>query len=346
MSYTEFDSEKLERFFKGMYSDKDASYVNEVFADKRKEKELIDFLSRQFDNLTADNNEEKKKLDHILYKIHYNINTRKQEQNERFGGNILKWSLRIAAVVLLPLIVFFAVQKFNASDNGNQAWTEINSPAWTRVQFSLPDGTTGWLNSSSSIRYNSDFKKDRQVTLKGEAFFNVFKDKKSPFIVTAKEVKVKVLGTKFNIASYDNEKNVEVVLEEGSLLFTETKQNKSYTMFPNDLILYDKAKEDFTKDIVQPQKYLSWTEGKLVFRNDPLDVLARRLARWYNVDVEVKIDLTDDLRLRATFIDEGLEEVLSLLKRSMPVDYKIEDREINSDGTYGRRKVILTARAK
>lgn len=116
-------------------------------------------------------------------------------------------------------------------------------------------------------------------------------------------------------------------------------------MIPNDLILYNKTKEDFTKDIVQPQKYLSWTEGKLVFRNDPLDVLARRLARWYNVDVEVKIDLTDDLRLRATFIDEGLEEVLGLLKRSLPVDYKIEDREINSDGTYGRKRVILTARA-
>lgn len=346
MSYTEFDSEKLERFFKGVYTYKDASYVHEVFSDKRKEKELKDFLSGQFDNLTSENNEEKKDLDHILYKIHYNINTRNQEQTDNSSRNILKWSLRIAAVILLPVIVFFAIQKFNNSYNGKQAWIEINSPAWTRVQFSLPDGTTGWLNSSSSIRYNSDFKKDRQVTLKGEAFFNVFKDKKSPFIVAAKEVKVKVLGTRFNIASYDNEKNVEVVLEEGSLLFTETKQNKSYTMYPNDLIVYDKTKEDFTKDIVQPQKYLSWTEGKLVFRNDPLDVIARRLARWYNIDVEVKIDMTDDLRLRATFIDEGLEEVLGLLKRSLPVDYKIEDREINSDGTYGRRKVILTERTK
>ncbi len=346
MSYTEFDSEKLERYFKGRYTDEDASYVHKVFSDKEKERELKDFLSRQFDILTADSGEEKKDLDYILYKIHYNINTRKPEQEESSFHKILKWSLRIAAVVLLPLIVFFAIQKLNTSDNGKQAWIEINSPAWTRVQFSLPDGTTGWLNSSSSIKYTSDFMKDRQVTLKGEAFFNVFKDKKSPFIVTAKEVKVKVLGTRFNIASYDNEKNVEVVLEEGSLLFTETKQNKSYTMYPNDLILYDKTNADFSKDIVQPQKYLSWTEGKLVFRNDPLDVIARRLERWYNIDVEVKLNLTDNFRLRATFIDEGLEEVLGLLKRSLPLDYKIEDREMNSDGTYSRRKVILTARTK
>jgi transmembrane sensor len=345
MSNTEFDNEKLERYFKGEYTDKDASYVHDVFSDRRKEKELKDFLSRQFDNLLSED-EREKNLDHILYKIHYNINTMKPEKDASSQRRILKWSLRIAAVVLLPLILFFAIQKINTSGTGKQAWIEINSPAWTRVQFSLPDGTTGWLNSSSSIRYNSDFRKDRQVTLKGEAFFNVFKDKKSPFIVTAKEVKVKVLGTRFNIASYDNEKDVEVVLEEGSLLLTETKKNKSYTMFPNDLIMYDKTKEEFTKDVVQPQKYLSWTEGKLVFRNDPLDVIARRLERWYNIDVEVKINLTDDLRLRATFIDEGLEEVLGLLKRSLPVDFKIEEREINSDGTYGRRKVILTERTR
>ena len=58
-------------------------------------------------------------------------------------------------------------------------------------------------------------------------------------------------------------------------------------MNPNDLVIYDKTLKDFSTEVVQPQKYLSWTEGKLVFRNDPLDVIARRLERWYNIDVEV-----------------------------------------------------------
>jgi ferric-dicitrate binding protein FerR (iron transport regulator) len=346
MNDIKLEDEKLERYFKGEFTEKDASYAAEVFLDNQKEKELKNLLLRQFNDLPEDDSEDQKVFDRILHRIHYNINTRNAEQNNSTSHKILIWTLRIAGVILLPLIVFFGIQKFNNSGSGKQAWIEINSPAWTRVQFSLPDGTTGWLNSSSSIKYNANFIKDRQVTLRGEAFFNVYKDKHSPFIVTAKEVNVKVLGTRFNIASYDNEQDVEVVLEEGSLLFTETEKNKSYTMFPNDLIKYDKKNKDFTKNIVEPHKYLSWTEGKLVFRNDPLDVVARRLERWYNIDVDVKTNLSDDLRLRATFKDESLEEVLGLLKRSLPLDFKIEERDINTDGTYGRKKVILTARTK
>jgi transmembrane sensor len=346
MSDVEIDSEKLRRYFKGDFTTEEASYVNEIFLSSKKEKELKNFLSKQFDESVDEESCDMKDLDHILYRIHYNINTKASEQKSSSSNKIYKWGLRIAAVLLLPLLIFFSTRYFTTVNTGKMVWVEINSPAWTRIQFSLPDGTTGWLNSSSSIRYNANFIKDRQVQLKGEAFFNVYKDKHSPFIVAAKEVKVKVLGTRFNIASYENEEDVEVVLEEGSLLFTETEKNKSYTMVPNDLITYDKKNKDVAKDIVQPQKYLSWTEGKLVFRNDPLDVIARRLERWYNVDVDVKINLSDDLRLRATFKDESLEEVLGLLKRSLPVDFRIEDRVVNSDGTYGKRKVTFIARTK
>ena len=182
------------------------------------------------------------------------------------------------------------------------------------------------------------------MTLKGEAFFDVFKDKKRPFIVNTNEVNVTVLGTRFNIASYENEKNVEVVLEEGKLVFNDKEMNKSYTMNPNDLVIYDKTLKDFSTEVVQPQKYLSWTEGKLVFRNDPLDVIARRLERWYNIDVEINGNLAEDLRLRATFIDESLEEVLDLLKRSLPIDYKIENGNIQTDGIYRKTKVIILPR--
>jgi ferric-dicitrate binding protein FerR (iron transport regulator) len=104
--------------------------------------------------------------------------------------------------------------------------------------------------------------------------------------------------------------------------------------------------KDFITEVVQPQKYLSWTEGKLVFRNDPLDVVARRLERWYNIDVEVKGNITEDLRLRATFIGEGLEEVLGLLKRSLPINYIIQNGDLRPDESYSKKKVIITLRTK
>ena len=258
-----------------------------VFCDNNKEKEFEHLLRKQFYELLPEDDVDKKDLDHILYKIHYEINTKIAERKERKFSRFLKWSARIAGVIILPLAIFWGIKGYLNNNAGKETWVEIKAPAWTRAQFSLPDGTTGWLNSNSSIKYNGNFNTNRQIILNGEAFFDVFKDKKRPFIVNTNEVSLKVLGTRFNIASYENEKNVEVVLEEGKLVFNDKEMNKSYTMKPNDLVIYDKTHKDFSTEVVQPQKYLSWTEGKLVFRNDPLDVIARRLERWYNIDVEV-----------------------------------------------------------
>jgi transmembrane sensor len=341
-----FKSEKIEQYFKGEWNDTDAAYINKVFCDDSKEPELKSLLSRQFYELMPEDDLDEKDLDHILHRIHYNLNTKISAQKELPFDNIIKWSLRIAGVIILPLIIVFGIKMFKDVSLKNEAWVEIKAPAWTRVQFSLPDGTTGWLNSNSSVKYNGNFNADRKITLRGEAFFDVFKDKKRPFIVNTNEVSVTVLGTRFNIASYENERDIEVVLEEGKLVFNEKTMKKSYTMNPNDLVRYDKSRKDFSTEVVQPQKYLSWTEGKLVFRNDPLDIVARRLERWYNIDVVVNVISAEDHRWRATFNNEGPEEVLDLLKRSMHVNYRIENPYLTTDGTYTKKKVIIFSQTK
>jgi transmembrane sensor len=346
MTEIRLDSEKLDRFFKGKYADEDASYIDEVFCDNNKEKDLKHLLLRQFYELLPEDEEDKKNLDHILYRIHYDINTRLSAQKTWLFDNIIKWSLRIAGIIILPLVIFIGIHTYKDTYLKKQSWVEIKAPAWTRAQFSLPDGTIGWLNSNSSIKYNGNFNADRQITLKGEAFFDVFKDKKRPFIVNTPEINIKVLGTRFNIASYENEKTVEVVLEEGKILLHNKEMNKSYSMNPNDLFVYDKTLKSFSNKVIEPQKYLSWTEGKLIFRNDPLDVIARRLERWYDIDVEVNISSVEDLRWRATFLNEPIEVVLRLMKRSLPLDYKIENGNLQKDGVYRKTKVIIFSRDK
>jgi len=288
--------------------------------------------------------EEDDNLDQVLYRIHYDINTRLSERHSSVFDNIMKWTLRIASVIFLPVIVFYGIHGYTDANQKKKAWVEIKAPAWTRVQFTLPDGTSGWLNSNSSVKYNGSFITDRQVILKGEAYFDVYKNKKKPFTVITNEVLVRALGTRFNIASYQDENDVEVVLEEGKLLLNNKEKTKSYIINPNDLIVYDKSHDSFSTEVVQPQKYMSWTEGKLVFRNDPLDVVARKLERWYNIEVEIKGPNNGDLRLRATFVDENLEEVLNILKRSLPIDYKVEIRDLKSDDTYAKKKVIISYR--
>ena len=342
MEKLEFDGERINRFFKGEYSEKDESYVDEVFCTNEKDEELKHHLLRQFYELLSEDDGDKMDLDQILYKIHYDINSKLSEIKESRFDIALKWVLRIACVIILPLIVCFAIYTSRENNLKKEAWVEIKAPAWTRTQFALPDGTIGWLNSNSSIKYNGNFIDDRNVILKGEAFFDVFKDEKRPFLVTTDEVNLKVLGTRFNIASYENENTVEVVLEEGLLIFNDKNMNNAYTMNTNDLITYDKTLKSYVSEVVEPNKYVSWKEGKLVFRNDSLDVIARKLERWYNVDVEIKGRLDADFRLRATFIDEDLEEVLSLLKSSFSMNYKIVNGNIKSDGTYIRKKVMIT----
>ena len=338
-----FDSDRIDRYFRGEYSDEDESYVNDVFVDNNRAEELKHILSMQFGELLPEDDADKKDLDQILYRIHYEINTKLSATKEGLLDSIIKWTLRIAGIVMLPLVIFIGIWTYNEIHLKKETWVEIKAPAWTRAQFSLPDGSTGWLNSNSSVKYNGNFVANRQVTLSGEAFFDVFKDKRRPFRVNTNEINVEVLGTRFNIASYEDENKVEVVLEEGKLVFNNKEMNKSYTMSPNDLVVYDKKLMDFSTEVIQPQKYLSWTEGKLVFRNDPLDVIARRMGRWYNIDVEIKGSYDQDLRLRATFIDESLEEVLALLKRSLHVNYKIENGSIKPDETYTKKKVIITS---
>lgn len=338
----DFESDKIDRYFKGLHSDKDAAYVDEVFCSNDKEKELKHLLGKQWHDLLQDNEGSDKNLDNILYRIHYEINANSLKSKKLLSlENLVKWFSRVAAILILPLAIFTGIHLYKTLDKGNIAWVEIKAPAGTRAQFSLPDGTTGWLNSNSSLKYNGNFVSKRQVILTGEAFFDVFKDKKNPFIVNTNEVAVKVLGTRFNIASYEDENNVEVVLEEGKLLFIDKGINKSYKMNPDDIVVYDKISKNFSIAKVESKKYSSWTEGKIVFRNDPLDVIARKLERWYNVEIEIMSTNDNEPRLRATFIDESLEDVLSLLNRSLAIDYRIETRSLEPDETYAKKKVII-----
>jgi transmembrane sensor len=341
-----FESEKVSRFFNEESSEMDSSYVADLFCNNGIEEELKNHLLNQFNELLPEDEADNKNLDHILYRIHYNINTGLSVQKAWSFENIIKWSLRIAGIVMLPIVIFIGIQTYKDINLKKESWVEINAPAWSRIQFSLPDGTSGWLNSNSSLKYAGNFNSDRQVTLTGEGYFDVFKDKKRPFVVNTNDIIVKALGTRFNIASYENENKAEVVLEEGKLVISDRKFYNTITLIPNDLVVYDRTLNDFSSEVVLPQKYLSWTEGKLVFRNDPLDVIARKLERWYNVDVELVGVPDQELRLRATFIDEGLEEVLGLLKRSLMVDFKIENREIMHDETYTKKKVILTLKTR
>ena len=344
MTTEKSDIEKVESYYTRDHSEIDISVIANLFCDRDREKDLRQLLRRQWYELFQKEAIEDKNLDHVLHRIHYDLNTRNRGDN-KYGVMIraARWFSRVAAILIIPLAIYSAIQFFGKADNDASVWVEIKAPAWTRTQFSLPDGTKGWLNSNSSVRYKGDFTRNRNIELNGEAYLDVATDVKRPFIVEAGAIQVTVVGTKFNVASYGDEDVIEVVLEEGEIICSGAGMASAFTLKPNDYLTFNKNTRDFHLGVVEKEKYSSWKDGRLVFRNDPLDVVARRLERWYNIEVEVEGNIENKPVLRATFLDERLEEVLKLLKLSLSVNYRIEYPQIQADGIYTKTKVIITS---
>jgi transmembrane sensor len=220
-----------------------------------------------------------------------------------------------------------------------QVSSSIYAPLGARVSFNLPDGTTGMLNSGSHLSYSLPFTNNRQVKLEGEAWLEVKRDENHPFEISTGNSTVKVLGTSFNMSAYPAENYVEVVLQQGKVEFLDNKGDEKVTMLPSERLVFKNG--NISKSVTDPAKYNAWTEGKLVFRGDPVAEVARRIERWYNVKVELADLELEKYSFRATFEDDKLEEVLRLLSMTSPIRYQITPRMLLADGTYEKEKVTI-----
>jgi len=343
MTGDKIDKERLKRIFEGEKTNEDEQFLRELFRDKTLTDELKCQMKRQWYEMYSQEFVSEKNLDHILYKLNYDINT-DNGRSVKPVRRLITRAAGIAAAILFMISLCTAVYYKTRSEDFNKTWTEIKAPAWTKVSFTLPDSSKVWLNSRSTIKYRGDYLSDRKVTLEGEAYFDVRSDKKHPFTVEADNLIIRALGTRFNVASYNDERNTEIVLEEGELLVNDRELKKSVKVTPDELVTYNKCQNEFLTECVRTKSYVSWKEGKLVFRNDPMDVIARRLGRWYNVDIDIKGDDFDQLRLRATFTDDNLEEVLYCLERSLSIQCKVIEGGIGPDETYSKKKVEIILR--
>jgi ferric-dicitrate binding protein FerR (iron transport regulator) len=223
-------------------------------------------------------------------------------------------------------------------------WAEINAPMGARIRFTLPDGSFGWLNSGSKLKYALNFNNSRIVQLSGEAFFEVKHLQGDNFVVKTTHLDVEVTGTSFDVAAYDEEEEVDVTLEEGTVFLKNSKIAQPIEMKPNEQLSFNIAKQTFTKSKVLAPNYSAWKEGKLILRNASLEVLAKQLSRWYNVETRIENSQNIANQYRATFEDENLAEVLRLLKISSRLDYILDERIKQADGTFTKQKLLLRAR--
>lgn len=303
--------------------------------------EVDQFMKDDFQNELKLPISEKREMRHVLHEIHHRIHLRQAKKQNGRVYHLYQLALRVAAILFLPLLVFSSYFFLNERFGEQQATLlQIVAPQGSRINFELPDGTKGILNGGSTIDYTSAFVSNRDIKLEGEAYFDVAHDKKHPFTINANENNIKVVGTRFSLTAWPEENQTELVLEEGKVLFKPANQDKEITVTPGQRIIEKDGKLERSE--VEIWKYTAWKDGKLVFRNDSMNELARRLSRWYNVEVEFDSNSLNDYTFRGVFEDDSLEEVLRLLSMISPIDFKIVDRQINSDGSYTHKKVIIT----
>lgn len=255
--------------------------------------------------------------------------------------------LRAAAIIVLPLLVAGGLLNFYQANRirmltDQQSLSTIYAPLGARVSFNLPDGTTGMLNSGSYLVYSLPFSSNRQVKLEGEAWFEVTPDKKHPFEIQAGGSTLKVLGTSFNVSAYPSESYIEVVLNTGKMEFLSDVSEEKIKMDPSERLVYKNG--NISKSVTDVSKYSAWTEGKLVFRNDPMTEVVRRIERWYNIKINLDDKELERYSFRGIFQDDTLEGVLKFLAMTSPIRYKIKPGELMTDGTFKKQEVTIYLR--
>ena len=269
--------------------------------------------------------------------------------SEKTGGFLFYWQ-RIAAILLLPVLLAAGAYFFTGRNKGvnSVVWQTITTPPGIKSKTQLPDGTQVWLNSGSSLQFPSSFgESERNVRLTGEAFFDVVKNERQPFLVNLGKIGVKVLGTRFDVINYDDESQTEIVLKSGKVSLFERKGKKMHVITeirPGQQAIYKRAENKLAIQDVDTEKYISWINGRLVFRDDPMDEVVRKLDRWFNVDIEFADPEISQYVYTATFQHENINQILELFKRTSPVEYQIKEAVSKQDGSFSKQKIILKKR--
>lgn len=298
---------------------------------------------RQFKNIWEASVELPVSTDKALAKVLKQINS---------GSKVLTfWQIfqRVAAILFIPLLIsmlWLTVGKNFKNSNSTITYNKVVAAFGTFSLLELPDGSKVWLNSGSSLRYPDKFNSNNRIVyLIGEAYFEVHSDKTMPFLVNTPYFTVKATGTKFNVRAEKNFRVPSVTLVEGKVaiqkLNSENGNGVITNLQPNQHMTYDTLTSYVTIDSEDTYKHVSWKDGKLVFRNDNISEVARRISLQYNVDIEIKGDEIKNYRYRATFENEPLGELLRLLKLSSPIDYSEVKPKALPDGTFSRRKIII-----
>ncbi|QNK64279.1 FecR family protein [Pedobacter sp. PAMC26386] len=208
-------------------------------------------------------------------------------------------------------------------------YNTMTTPRGGQYKLTLPDGTNVWLNAASSITYPTTFiGKQRNVSITGEAYFEVAKNREKPFYVKSSSQTIQVLGTHFNINAYEDEHDVKTTLLEGcvKVSLNNTAGSAGMTIKPNEQTILSKG--NLSKSTVDVDDIVAWKNGETTFNEANIKSVMRQIARWYDIEVSFNGNIPEE-RLFTGEISRNarLSEVLKILELSK-INFKIEGKKL------------------
>lgn len=208
----------------------------------------------------------------------------------------------------------------------------LRVPYGDTFELVLTDGTEIVLNAGSEIKYPTAFSLEghREVYLTGEAYFHVSKDTERPFIVHTKKLNVRVLGTRFTVTAYKNDRETSAVLASGKI--AATPANISYGKGQTQVIAPGERvslkEEGMSVHTVNIEKYMAWVEGRLLFTDDPFPVIARKLERYYGIKIINQCDLLKNTSFTGSFVQKNLRDILKTFQIHSSFSYEIKEGKV------------------
>ncbi len=209
--------------------------------------------------------------------------------------------------------------------------TVYKTVAGQKTTIKLPDNTIVMLNGNSSLSYRGKWKgtKQRAVDFSGEGYFKVTSDAQKPFVVNTSGISINVLGTTFNVKSYDEDEDVETTLVEGKVAIKKAAEGDAIpeivNLLPDQKATFSKNSKEIVLKNVNSENEASWAKGSLIFEDESFSEIIKDLERWYGVKIIVKNKASLECRFNTRIESESLEEVLKLFSLSGNVKYHFKD---------------------
>jgi transmembrane sensor len=245
----------------------------------------------------------------------------------------LQWVKIVFKYAAIIVVAFLAgnLLKPSAPKDKELRYSEITVPFGQMSHIKLSDGTKIWLNSGTILRYPERFAEDsRSISVDGEAYFDVAKMPDKPFTVNTADMKVVVLGTSFNLSAYKDDNSTSVTLVEGKVTVQDSAGFSIAQMSPGQKATKNKNEANLTIQNVKTSFYSAWIAGKIFFDDEPLDQIAAKLERWYNVEITFANEQLKSHRFTGTILkNKPVDQIMQALELLSPIRFK---HQINVNG--------------